>query len=283
MPSSATVHDQLVRIIVQVVGCEPTEVVQSARLKEDLGVDSLSVIEVAEKLGETFGVYIPDEDVNTMRTVQDGINAVVRHDPSRKGPANLATGAEARSRSITTSATPVRSSHSLAPTEVTRRKGIAKRLAWAFAGVGLALGLVLGLGGTALIDASGMKNVAPPATATPTPTATKSPTPTPSPAPTATASAEFAPPSLSAAKTAISPGEKLRLTGAFPELGKGATIQVQVKDAGSGWDDFPVATRTRADGEFTTVIFTTRTGERQFRLLAKATNTATPAVTITIG
>lgn len=279
MPSSATVHDQLVRIIVQVVGCEPEAVVQSARLNKDLGVDSLSIVEVAEKLGEAFGIYLRDDVVNSMVTVQDGIDAVTHHDPADKGPAHpaVAQSATATLRSA------FRGGRRLPVAEIQRRKRIAKKFAWAFAGAGLALGLILGLGGTALINATGMKDIARPATAKPTASATASHPPKTTPTPTTTTTSQIPPPTLEAASTSISPGEKLRLTGAFPELGKGATIQVQVKDVGAGWDDFPVMTRTGDGGTFTTIIFTTRTGERQFRLYDKATKTSTPAITVTIG
>lgn len=278
MPSSAAVHDQLTPIIVQVVGCEPEAVVKPASLKGDLGVDSLSIIEIVEKLGLTFDVYIPDEVVNSMVTVQDAINSVVRHDPASKGPAHPASTV-ALARFTPASGVP----RPLPEDEILRRKQIAWKFAWAFVGVGLVLGVIFGLGGIALVSASGLKGIEP--TAGPTPSASPTPTPTPSSTPTPSASASTAnpDPTLTAESTSIAPGEKLHLSGAFPELGEGATLQVQVKDGSAPWDDFPVTTNTGKDGTFSTVIFTTRTGERQFRLLNKSTDKPTPSVTITIG
>lgn len=279
MPSSAAVLERLTPIIVQVVGCEPDAVVPSARLKQDLGVDSLSIVEIVEQLGLTFDLYIPDDAVNGMVTVKDTVNAVVNHDPAITGPVHPAVSvAAARSNPHTTT------TRRLSDDEVQRRKQTAWKFAWAFVGVGLVLGLVFGLGGAALVDASGLKGVTVPDGPTPSATATATPTPTPSPTPTETSSSAEPEPSIVAASTSIAPGEKLRLTGAFPALGKGASLQVQVKDKGSAWDDFPVTTKTKDDsGKFVTVIFTTRTGERQFRLLNKSTDKATPAVTVTIG
>ena len=281
MPSSAAVHDQLTRIIVSVVGCEPEAVVQSARLNKDLGVDSLSIIEVVEKLGLTCDVYIPDEGVNSMRTVQDAINAIVNHDPSVKGPLHPSSDLPAGLDSTIPTSTS-RTGHQLSNEEIERRKKTAWKFARGFAGAGLAIGIVLGIGGAALVNASGLKDVNRPAVASPTKTETTA-SPKPSETPTAPTASDQPQPTLEAASTTISPGEKLRLTGAFPELGEGATIQVQVKDGDEPWDDFPVITRTAGGGSFTTVIFTTRTGERKFRMLDKNTNTATPEVTITIG
>lgn len=275
MPSSAAVHEQLTRIIVQVVGCEPQAVVPASRLNKDLGVDSLSIVEIVEALGQTFDIYISDDTVNEMVTVQDAINAVVHHDRGGNGPASAAPFAAS---ALLTSR---REARPLPAGEIERRKRAAWKFAGWFAVVGLAIGAVLGLGGAALINATGMKDVSITAPPAPSSTATSTkPTSTPSASPSATAEPE---PTLTTETTDIAPGEKLRLTGAFPELGKGATLQVQVKDAGGVWDDFPVTTKTSDDGEYATLIYTTRTGERQVRMLHEATDTATPAITITIG
>ena len=259
-------------MIVQVVGCEPQAVVTAARLNKDLGVDSLSIVEIAEALGQAFDIYIDDETVNEMVTVQDAINAVVHHAGGIKGTSRPATAAALMASR--------REARPLPDEEIERRKRTAWKFAGWFAAAGLALGAVLGIGGAALINASGLKDVTRPATPTATATTAKPTTEPTATAPTITAAPK---PTLEAANTAISPGERLKLTGAFPELDEGAILQVQVKDKGGEWDDFPVTTRTGADGKFTTVIFTTRTGERQIRMLHKATDTATPAVTITVG
>lgn len=275
MPSSAAVHEQLTLIIVQVVGCEPEAVVPAARLNRDLGVDSLSIVEIVEALGQAFDIYIPDHTVNVMVTVQDAINAVVHHDPDAKGPASGPSYAAALSSSR-------RDARPLPSDEIERRKRAAWKFAGWFAVVGLALGAVLGLGGAALINATGLKDVSIPAPPKPSATATTT-KPTPEPAATTASATEDPKPTLTTANTDISPGEKLRLSGAFPELDKGATLQVQVKDKGGAWDDFPVTTKTGDGGEYTTVIYTTRTGERQIRMLHKDTDTATPAITINVG
>jgi acyl carrier protein len=82
VPSPSSVHDQLTDILVRVVGCSAEAVVPAATLKK-LGTDSLTVIEVADELGRRFGVRLPDDTINALRTVQDGIDAIVRHDGSQ--------------------------------------------------------------------------------------------------------------------------------------------------------------------------------------------------------
>lgn len=277
MPTSAAVLEQLTRIIVQVVGSEPEAVVPTAKLNRDLGVDSLSVVEIAEELGQAFDVYIPDEAVNGLVTVQDAINAVVHHDPSVKGPHHPAPTATAAALGA-----PRRPNRHLDDEEIAERKRTAWMFARRFAVVGVALGVVFGLAGVALINATGLDEVSMPATATPTATATTT-TPTPSATPTKPSNDAVPEPTLSVPSSSVSPGERIRLTGSFPELDAGATIQVQIRDKGESWDDFPVATKTGGGGEFTTVIYTTRTGEREIRMIHKDTNTTTPAVTINVG
>lgn len=292
MPSSAVVLDRLTHITVAVVGCAPERVVPAARLGKDLGVDSLSVVEISEQLGRSFEVYLSDETINAMVTVQDAIDAVIDHDPRSTGPAHPATRASvartlagaAGVGSAPASGQGPQTAHSqrLSDDQIEQRKALARKFAWGFVVAGVAIGLIFGLGGVLFVDATGLKDVSLPAT--PTPSATATPTPKPTPTPTRKPTAEATPePSLQAANSSISPGERLRLKGEFPGAGKGALLQVQVKDKGSTWDDFPVTTRTDKDGKYTTVIFTTRTGEREFRMLRKDTNDATPAIKISIG
>ncbi|MGZ8759469.1 MAG: acyl carrier protein [Aeromicrobium sp.] len=276
MPSSAVVQEQLTRIVVQVVGCEPEAVVPAAWLSRDLGVDSLSIVEIAEALGQSFDIYIPDARVDSLVTVRDAVNAVVHHDPDAKPPMSRSATAVSAMSSTRRQARP------LPADEIERRVHKAWKFAGWFVVVGFAVGAVLGLGGAALINASGIGDVTP--VSTPTPTAATTTKAKPKPTATTAPKAEERPkPTLEAASTAISPGEKLRLTGTFPDLDRGAIIQVQVKDKSGPWDDFPVTTTTTEGGSFSTVIFTSRTGERQIRMLHRGSNTTTPAVTITIG
>lgn len=277
MPSSVAVHEQLTPIIVQVVGCEPDAVVPAARLGKDLGVDSLSVIEIVEALGLTFDIYIPDHTVNSLVTVQDAVNAVVHHDPHARAPGDRPSAA------ATARPQPRRDVRPLPAEEIERRKHNAVKFAGWFAVVGIALGAVLGFGGVALVHATGISEVSIPAT--PKPSAVKT-TKKPAPKPKTTKSpavAEKPKPTLTAASKDIAPGEKLKLSGTFPELDNGATLQVQVRDKGEPWDDFPVKTQTGDGGTYSTVIYTTRTGEREIRMLHKDTETASPSVTINIG
>ena len=94
MPSPDDVRDELADILAKVQGCEPDAVQPDRRLKEDLGVDSITIVEIGEELGRRFSLYLSDESLDGLVTVKDAINAVVHHDgatPSASSPPVPAT------------------------------------------------------------------------------------------------------------------------------------------------------------------------------------------------
>ena len=280
---SEDVRSELTDILVQVVDCAPDDVVDRATLK-DLGVDSLAIVEMADELGRRFDLYLSDETVNSLRTVGDAVNAVVRNDGGRPP------------RSITYAATPTADSEpvdvtpptdppaAVDPVDPEERNDKLKRLAFWFAVTGAAVGIVLGLGSAAIIGATGLGSSTLPPLTVPTTPAPTTATPTPTPTPTPDAEETTNPdPTLTIPNTQVKPGERFTLEGAFPGLDKGQKLQVQVKDPGEQWDEFPVTTTTKANGEYRTEIYTSRTGERKFRMSHTASDATTPAVTVTIG
>lgn len=279
---SEDVRAELTDILVQTVGAAPGDVLDYAKLK-DLGVDSLAIVEVGDELGRRFDIYLADETVNEMSTVADAVAAVVRHEGlgatrSTTDQEPPTSGPEPGAAALTSDPPPP---EDVDPEE---RRSRFKRLAFWFAVTGAAVGIVFGLGSAAIIGATGLGSSTLPPLAVPT---TPAPT-TPSPTPTATATpnAEETPdpdPTLTIPNTQISPGERFTLEGAFPALDKGEKLQVQVKDSGEGWDEFPVTTTTRGGGTYSTQVYTSRTGKRDFRMAHEGSNTNTPAVSVTIG
>jgi acyl carrier protein len=64
--------DQKVRdIVVEQLGVKPEQVVPEAKFIEDLGADSLDVVELVMALEEEFGHEIPDEEAEKLTTVGD--------------------------------------------------------------------------------------------------------------------------------------------------------------------------------------------------------------------
>ena len=68
-PTEARVRE----IIVNELGVEPDKVTDGASFVEDLGADSLDTVELVMAFEEEFGIDIPDEDAEQMRTVGDAI------------------------------------------------------------------------------------------------------------------------------------------------------------------------------------------------------------------
>jgi acyl carrier protein len=75
----ATIYERLKKIVVDQLGVEDGEVVPSANFVDDLGADSLDLVELIMALEEGFSdssrkVEIPDEDAEKIVTVQDAVD-----------------------------------------------------------------------------------------------------------------------------------------------------------------------------------------------------------------
>jgi acyl carrier protein len=58
-------------IVGEQLGVEEADLVPEASLLDDLGADSLDVVELVMALEEEFGIEVPDDDVENIRTIQD--------------------------------------------------------------------------------------------------------------------------------------------------------------------------------------------------------------------
>ena len=274
MPTADQVRSSLTDILVAVVDCDAREVVDEALLT-DLGVDSIALVEVADELGRRHGTYLPDEVVDGLRTVADAVAAVL----------------EPRSRRdrVTTAlhhpAPPARDEEPRDPGAAQRASAMSK-LAGVFVVLGALVGVLLGLGGAALVAATGIGGVdLPPISAPAEPTPTPSPT-AESTSPEPTEEPEDEPeeePTFEVSSDQVAPGERFELTGRFPEVAPGEVLQVQAREGDADWEDFPVTAVTGPDGTYRTNVFTSRTGPRDFRMLHRASDTATEPQTVTIG
>ena len=75
----ATIYERLKKIVVDQLGVEDGEVVPSANFVDDLGADSLDLVELIMALEEGFSdssrkIEIPDEDAEKIVTVQDAVD-----------------------------------------------------------------------------------------------------------------------------------------------------------------------------------------------------------------
>jgi acyl carrier protein len=70
------ITDDVKAIIVEQLGVKPEEVTPAASFIDDLGADSLDTVELVMALEEKFGIEIPDEDAEKMRTVGEAIKYI---------------------------------------------------------------------------------------------------------------------------------------------------------------------------------------------------------------
>jgi len=74
-----TVEQKVFDIIVEQLKVSPEEVVLEASFIEDLGADSLDLVELIMAMEEEFGLEISDEDAEKIQTVQDAVNYITEH------------------------------------------------------------------------------------------------------------------------------------------------------------------------------------------------------------
>lgn len=74
-----TIEESVKTIIVKQLRVDAEEVKPEASFIEDLGADSLDIVQLVMALEEEFQIDIPDEDVENLRTVQDVINYIKKH------------------------------------------------------------------------------------------------------------------------------------------------------------------------------------------------------------
>ncbi len=77
----ATVFERVKKIVVEQLGVDEKDVVPTARFVDDLGADSLDLVELIMSLEEEFSnatnkIEIPDEDAEKIVTVQNAVDYI---------------------------------------------------------------------------------------------------------------------------------------------------------------------------------------------------------------
>ena len=75
----ASVEEKVKQIIVEQLGVDEGEVTPTAHFIDDLGADSLDLVELVMAFEEAFEVEIPDEDAEKITTVKDAIEYIQSH------------------------------------------------------------------------------------------------------------------------------------------------------------------------------------------------------------
>lgn len=163
------------------------------------------------------------------------------------------------------------------------RHPAARAFGW-LALIGVALGVGIGLFSAGALTATGVTSADLPPLAAPTTAPTTKPTPTAAPTTEAPSQDQGPKPKLEPVPgDRVAPGERFAIKGILPTADKGTVLQVEVKDGDGPWDDFPVTVTATDGGRFETKIYTSRTGERKFRVTDKGSGDSTPDINVTIG
>jgi len=70
------IETRVKEIIVEQLGVNPDEVTNDAKIVDDLGADSLDIVELVMALEEEFGSEIPDEEAEKLQTVGDVVKYI---------------------------------------------------------------------------------------------------------------------------------------------------------------------------------------------------------------
>ncbi len=74
-----SVEDKVKEIIVDQLGVDEKQVTGPASFIDDLGADSLDIVELVMALEEAFEIEIPDEDAEKIATVEHAVDYINKH------------------------------------------------------------------------------------------------------------------------------------------------------------------------------------------------------------
>ena len=80
----ASVEERVKQLIVEQLGVDEAEVTPTAHFIDDLGADSLDIVELVMTFEEAFEIEIPDEEAEKITTVKDAIDYIQSHVKSAK-------------------------------------------------------------------------------------------------------------------------------------------------------------------------------------------------------
>ncbi|GAB4367867.1 MAG: acyl carrier protein [Deltaproteobacteria bacterium] len=74
-----SVEKRVKEIVAEQLGKEESEVQSESSFIEDLGADSLDIVELVMAMEDEFGIEIPDEDAEKIKTVKDVVEYIKSH------------------------------------------------------------------------------------------------------------------------------------------------------------------------------------------------------------
>jgi acyl carrier protein len=87
------IAEQVRKIVVEQLGVESSAVVETASFMDDLGADSLAIVELVLALEEQFKLDIPESETEKLQTVGDAIAYIEEHFAKRPQAAQMSAAA----------------------------------------------------------------------------------------------------------------------------------------------------------------------------------------------
>jgi acyl carrier protein len=72
------IFEDVKKVVVEQLGVAESEVTKASSFVDDLGADSLDTVELVMALEEAFGLEIPDEEAEKIKTVGDTVNFIMQ-------------------------------------------------------------------------------------------------------------------------------------------------------------------------------------------------------------
>lgn len=73
------IFDDIKEVVVEQLNVNPDEVKEDSKFVDDLGADSLDVVELVMALEEKFNIEIPDDEAEKIATVSDVVKYIETH------------------------------------------------------------------------------------------------------------------------------------------------------------------------------------------------------------
>ena len=89
--SKAEVLERMKKVLAEQLEADPSAVTEQTSFVDDLGADSLATVELVLAMEEAFGISIPDDDAEGLRTVGDAVDYVLANSSQKGTPKAVAS------------------------------------------------------------------------------------------------------------------------------------------------------------------------------------------------
>ncbi len=83
--STTTIEERVIRIVCDQLGVNKDQVTRNTSFQEDIGADSLDIVELVMELEEEFSITIPDEEAEKIKTVGEAIDYIQKESDKKSG------------------------------------------------------------------------------------------------------------------------------------------------------------------------------------------------------